>query len=161
MSMLTGRLRTATAGLLVALGVAVIGVGTVTAKSTGKSDHGTSYVAVTHQVGSTFIAAGDVTDNVLGNGAVTYAIKAGTGTKPGTIKITAPRVTVFTSTGTLYGTAAGTETTQPDGSVKLAGKLTLTHGTGAQKGHSLNDTFAGTGKTALGPFVFHTNGTYN
>ena len=161
MSILNRRLRTVTTGLVtIAAGVTVIGVGVGAAQGGGRADHATSYVAVTHQAGSTFIAAGDVTDNVLGSGAVIYKIKAGTGSKPGTIKINATRVTVFTSTGTLFGTAAGTETTQADGSVTLSGKLTLTHGTGAQKGHSLIDTFTGTGKAALGPFVFHTKGTY-
>ena len=160
MFMLTRWRRIATAALVVALALTVIGVAAVAAKSGGKADHGTSYVAVTHQVGSTYIAAGDTTDNILGKGAVTYNIKAGTGTKPGTIKITANQVTVFSSTGTLSGTAAGTETTQADGTVTLTGKLELTHGTGGQKGHSLITTFTGTGKTALGPFVFHTKGTY-
>ena len=160
MSMLSRRPRAATGALVaVTLGVVAVGVGPVAAKTAGRADSGTSYVAVTHQAGSAFLAAGNTTDSVFGAGAVTYKIKAGTGTKPGTLKISA-HVTVFTSTGTLSGLATGTETTKADGSVTLAGKITLTHGTGAQKGHSLIDTFAGTGKAALGPFVFHTHGTY-
>ncbi|MDQ6607868.1 MAG: hypothetical protein M3Z06_15145 [Actinomycetota bacterium] len=160
MSMLTWRWRIATAALLATVGLTIVGVASVTAKGSVKADHGTSYVAVTHQVGSTYIAAGDATDNNLGKGAVSYTITAGTGTKPGTIKITARRVTVFSSTGSLYGTAAGTETTLASGAVTLTGKLNLTHGTGGQKGHRLIATFTGTGKTPLGPFVFHTKGTY-
>ena len=158
--MLTRRWRATTAALLVTVALTAVGVASVAAKSAGKADHATSYVAVTHQVGSTYTAAGDVTDNNLGQGAVIYKIKAGTGTKPGTIKITAPRVTVFSSTGSIYGTASGTESTLADGSVTLTGKLSLTHGSGGLKGHHLTATFNGTGKTPLGPFVFHTKGTY-
>jgi hypothetical protein len=160
MSMFTRRWPIATAALLAIIGLTIVGVASVTAKSSGKADHGTSFVAVTHQIGSTYIAAGDTTDNVIGKGAVVYTITAGTGTKPGTIKITAKRVTVFSSTGSLFGTAAGTETTLASGAVTLTGKLNLNHGTGGQKGHRLVDTFTGTGKTPLGPFVFHTKGTY-
>ena len=72
-------------------------------------------MAVTHQVGSTYLAAGDSSDKSLGKGAVVYTIKAGTGTKPGTIKITANRVMVFASTGAVYGKASGTETTRQMG----------------------------------------------
>jgi hypothetical protein len=160
MSMFKRRRPIAIATLLVALGLTVVGVATVGAKSSGRTDRGAAYVAVTHQVGSTYYAAGNSTDKILGNGAVTYAIAAGTGTKPGTIKITANRVTLFSSTGSLFGTASGTETTSTSGAVTLTGKLNLTHGTGGQKGHSFIGTFTGTGKTALGPFVFHTKGTY-
>jgi hypothetical protein len=160
MSILAHRWRIATASLLVAVGLTVIGVSSVGAKSSGKALSGTSYVAVTHLVGSTYYAAGNSTDTILGDGADTYTFKAGTGTKPGTIKISAPRVTVFRSTGSLFGTASGAETTSASGAVTLTGKLNLTHGTGGQKGHSFIGTFTGTGKTPLGPFVFHTKGTY-
>ena len=145
---------------LAALVVSAVGVASVGATGAGRADSGTAYVAVTHSVGSTLYAAGNSTDSALGSGAVTYMIKAGTGSKPGTIKITAPRVTVFSATGSVYGTSVGTETTNSDGTVSLKGTLTLNHGTGAQKGHSFIGTFTGTGKTATGPFVFHTKGHY-
>ncbi len=159
MSMLTRRWRVAAAPLTVVLGL-IIGVAAVGAKSGGRPDSGSAYVAVTHKVGSSYIAAGDTTDKILGKGAVVYSILAGTGSKPGTIKITARRVTVFTSTGSLFGGANGTEVVAKDGTVTLSGKLNLTHGTGLQKGHSWIGTFTGTGKTALGPFVFHEKGIY-
>lgn len=145
---------------LAALMVSAVGVATVGATSAGRADRGTAYVAVTHSVGSTLFAAGTTTDKVLGPGAVTYSIKAGTGSTPGTVKITATRVTVFSATGSLYGTSVGTETTNSDGTVSLKGTLTLNHGTGAQKGHSFIGTFTGTGKKSFGPFVFHTKGHY-
>ena len=100
-------------GRSVAVSVAVVAASAVavasgSAAASGRTDTGTSYVAVTHQVGSTYYAAGNTSDSVLGSGSVTYNINAGTGTKPGTIKITAKKVTEFTSTGSLYGSAAGT-----------------------------------------------------
>lgn len=152
--------RSLTASAVVVAAVSAIAVTSGTAATAGRTEKATSYVAVTHQVGSSYYAAGNTSDNILGNGAVTYTIKAGTGTKPGTIKITANRVTVFTTTGSLYGSAAGTETTSTAGSVTLTGALTLVHGTGAQKGHSFVGHFTGTGKGPLGPFVFHTSGKY-
>lgn len=159
MSRIRSGRRIAAAALLAVAGLTV-GVATVGAKSSGRADTGTAYVAVTHSVGSNYFAAGNSSDKLLGNGAVTYTILAGTGAKPGTIKITAPKVIVYGSTGAVSGTASGTETTLTSGSVTLNGKLNLTHGTGGQKGHSFVGTFTGTGKTALGPFVFHTKGTY-
>ena len=145
---------------LAAVAISAVSVASVGATGAGRADSGVAYVAVTHSVGSTLYAAGNSTDSALGSGAVTYLIKAGTGSKPGTIKITAPRVTVFGASGSVYGTSVGTETTNSDGTVSLKGTLTLNHGTGGQKGHSFIGTFTGTGKTATGPFVFHTKGHY-
>lgn len=160
--MITGRSGRvlAISAAVAAAAVSVIAVASGTAATAGRADKATSYVAVTHQVGSNYYAAGETSDTVLGNGAVTYTIKAGTGTKPGTISITANRVTEFTPTGSLYGGAAGTETTSAAGSVTLTGTLTLIHGTGAQKGHSFVGKFTGTGTGPLGPFVFHVTGKY-
>jgi hypothetical protein len=159
MSLLTRSGRIATAALVAALGLTVVGVATVGAKSAGKSDSATAWVAVTHTVGSTLYLAGNTTDKVLGKGAVTYAIKAGTGSKPGTIK-TSGTVTVFGKTGSLSGSVQGSEATTSSGSVTETGKLDLNHGTGGQKGHSYVGTYTGTGMSAIGPFVFHTTATY-
>jgi hypothetical protein len=132
---------------------------TAGAASTGKADSATAYVAITHSVGKNYYAAGNVSDKLLGNGAVAYVITAGTGATPGSIKL-GGTVTTFTATGSLSGADTGTEVTSPSGAVTLSGKLMLTHGTGGQKGHSYIATFTGTGKAALGPFVFHVKGTY-
>jgi hypothetical protein len=159
MSLLTRRWRIATAALVAALGLTVVGVATVGAKSAGKTDSGTAWVAVTHTVGSTLYLAGTTTDKVLGKGAITYTVKAGIGTKPGTIK-TSGTVTVFTTTGSLSGSVQGSEATTSTGSVTETGKLDLSHGTGGQKGHSYVGTYTGTGTSPTGPFVFHTTATY-
>ena len=160
MSRFKRRTSTAVVAALAALAISAVGVATVGATSAGRADSGISYVAVTHSVGSTLYAAGNTNDKLLGSAAVTYTIKAGTGSTPGTIRVTATRVTVYTATGSVWGKSAGTEMTNSDGTVSLNGTLTLTHGTGGQKGHSFIGTFTGTGKTATGPFVFHTKGHY-
>ena len=125
----------------------------------GRKTSGIAYVAVTHQVGSTLFAAGNVTDKVLGKGAITYLIKAGTGAKPGTLNVKAT-VTVYGSLGSLSGVVKGVETTLSDGSVTVAGTFNLNHGTGGYTGRRFSGTVTGTGTTATGPFVFHDKGVY-
>jgi hypothetical protein len=151
--------RLAALGLAVACGASVLGVGGAGASGAGKADSATLYVAVTHSVGSTLYAAGNSTDKLLGTGAITYKIKAGTGAKPGTIK-TSGTVTTYGTGGSLSGTTSGTETTKANGTVVETGKFDLNKGTGSSKGHTYVGTFSGTGKTAEGPFVFHVKGTY-
>ena len=159
MSLLTRSWRIAAAALVVTLGLTVVGVAAVGAKSAGKSDSGTAWVAVTHTVGSTLYLAGDATDKLLGNDALTYTVKAGTAAQPGTVK-TSGTVTVFTTTGSLSGPFQGSAVTTSSGSVTETGKVDLSHGTGGQKGHSEVGTFTGTGASPTGPFVFHTKGIY-
>jgi hypothetical protein len=68
-------------------------------------------------------------------------------------------VTVYTLKGTLTGTATATDTANPDGTQTITdGKLKLTKGTGAYKGHSLTATFTGT--FANNVFTFNGTGTY-
>jgi hypothetical protein len=152
------RLAAATA-LVGACALIAVTAGAVGASGNGRADSATAYVAITHSAGKNYYAAGNVSDKILGNGAVTYVITAGTGAKPGSIKL-GGSVTTFGPTGSLSGADTGTEVTSASGAVTLSGKLMLTHGTGGQKGHSYIATFTGTGKAALGPFVFHVKGTY-
>jgi hypothetical protein len=159
MSLLTRSCRITIAALVAALGLTVVGVATVGAKSAGKSDSATAWVAVTHTVGPTLYLAGNTTDKILGKGAITYTVKAGIGAKPGTVK-TSGTVTVFSTTGSLSGSVQGSESTTSSGSVTETGKLDLSHGTGAQKGHSYVGTYTGTGTSPTGPFVFHTKAIY-
>ena len=160
MSVLKRSWRVPAAATLVAVALSATGVATVGAKSSGRADTGTAYVAVTHQVGKVYVAAGATTDKVLGSGAVVYDISASTGTTSGTLKITSKKVTEFSSTGSLSGTAAGTEVIGSGGAVTVKGTLKLAHGAGGQAGHSFVGTFTGTGKSATGPFVFHLKGIY-
>lgn len=150
------------AGLVAASALIAASAATVGAETSGRATSGTAYVAITHVVGSVQYAAGNARDKILGTGAITYTIKLGTGSQPGTIKVIAKPVTIFTKTGTLSGTATATATVAAGtGVVTFSdGKLNLSNGTGGQKGHSLRGTFTGIGKSATGPFVFRDKGIY-
>jgi hypothetical protein len=152
---LAAALGTGVACALIAIGGTAFGAATA-----GKHDSGVLYAAITHQNATTEFLAGNASDKVLGSGAVTYTAKLGTGSSPGTLKITAT-VTLFSKTGSMSGPATGTLVVAKDGSVTFAnGKIKLSHGAGGEKGHSFVGTFTGSGKSAGGPFVFHYKGTY-
>ena len=149
------------AAAFAAISLIAVGAGAVGVKGKGKPDSGTAYVAITHTVGKIQFAAGNVKDKVLGQGAITYKITVGTGTKPGSLKVSANPVTIFTKTGELTGTATATLIVNSNGTASFSnGKLNLTKGTGGQKGHSFIGTFTGTAASATGPYVFHDKGTY-
>ncbi len=150
---------TATAGLLAACAIIAVGAGVVGAKSSGRSDAAIAYAAITHTVGKLQYAAGNVTDKVLGRGAAAFVLTIGTGSKPGTIGIKGT-VTVFTKTGAISGTDTADVTASSSGLTFTNGTLKLTKGSGGQTGHSFIGTFTGTAKSASGPFVFNTKGTY-
>ncbi|MEO6859379.1 MAG: hypothetical protein ABI323_12480 [Solirubrobacteraceae bacterium] len=143
----------------VVVGGSLLGVAGATASGAGKHDSATLYVAVTHTVGSTLYAAGNSTDKLLGRGAITYTIKAGLGSKAGTIKTTGT-VATYGAGGELSGKVSGLETTKANGTVTETGKFDFNKGTGAEKRHSYVGTYSGTGKTAVGPFVFHAKGIF-
>jgi hypothetical protein len=133
---------------------------TAGAASKGKPTSGVVYAALTHTVGKTEFAAGNTSDKVLGNGAVTFALTVGAGGKPGSL-IAKGTVDVFTKTGELAGTDSVIINTSSTGAVTFSnGKLNLTKGYGLEKGHSFVGTFTGTAKSIVGPFTFHEKGTY-
>ena len=133
---------------------------TAGAASAGKSTSGVVYAALTHTVGKTEFAAGNSSDNVLGNGAVTFALTVGAGTKPGSLSAKGA-VDVFTKTGELAGTDSVDIVTSSSGAVTFSnGKISLTKGYGLEKGHTFVGTFTGSATTIAGPFVFHEKGTY-
>jgi Flp pilus assembly protein TadG len=152
-----------TRAMLAAAGISAAGLAGGLAATAGaattkaKKDTGTSYVAVVHQVGNTLDAAGYTFDKLRGQGAITYQLNATPGAK-GTVKVQGKRVVMYTSTGTLYGTGSAVQNIAT-GQVS-AGKLALTHGTAAQKGHSFVGTFTGTYNRANGVYTFHYTGTY-
>jgi len=141
----------------IALGASAVG-----AKPAGKPDSGTAYVAVTHSVGPINVAAGDATDKVTGAGAVVYRIHVLTTTKPGTLAIKANKVTAYSATGSLTGTAVSKLTIlDSKGNATVSnGVLTLTNGTGGEKGHSLTAKFTGKGNINTGQYRFNYVGTY-
>jgi hypothetical protein len=134
--------------------------GTAGAASKGKATSGVVYAALTHTVGKTEIAAGNVSDKVLGNGAVTFALTVGTGGKAGTLSLKGT-VAVFTKTGELTGTDSVTLNTSSSGAVTFTnGKIDLNKGFGLEKGHTFVGTFTGSAASIAGPFTFHEKGTY-
>jgi hypothetical protein len=149
------------AGLIGTSALVALAPATVGAKTTGRPDSGVLYVAITHTVGSTNYLAGNAADKILGSSAVLYTAKVGTGSTPGTFKVTANPVTVFTKTGSLSGTGSATLIVNTDGTVTFTdGKLTLAKGADGQKGHRFVGTFMGSGKSATGPFVYDYKGIY-
>jgi hypothetical protein len=140
-----------TIGLLSAF---VAGAG---AASTAKKDSGTSYAAIDRTVGKTEFVSGYTVDKLFGKIAATYVTTVNTGTN-GTTTVTGKHVTLFTSKGSLSGTATAT-LNLATGAISN-GKLVLTHGTGGLKGHSFKGTFTGTSQLGKGLITFHYKGLY-
>jgi hypothetical protein len=126
----------------------------------GKADSGTSYAAEDVNCGKDVCVAGFTYDKLFGQTAITYVIKVGAG-KPGTFKVTAKPVVMYTKTGELTGTGTATLAIAASGVETIpAGKLDLNKGTGGQAGHTLMGTFTGVGSTKTGLFKFSYKGTY-
>ena len=124
----------------------------------GRADSGTAWLSANHSAGGLLIVSGDVKDKLLGNGAIVYRVKASPDST-GSVKVTSKSVTLFTDKGSLSGTGSATQTAAPDGTVTVSdGKVNLTKGTGALKGHSLVATFSGPFKD--GVYTFTYKGTY-
>lgn len=140
-------------------GFAVAGAGAKSA-ATGKADSGTAYVSIVHSAGGKAYAAGYETDKLFGGTTVSYVIKASAGPTAGSVEIKANPVTLYTKTGELVGTGSGVETFAATGDTVTDGKLDLTKGTGAQKGHSFVGTFTGTENAKTDVFTFTYKGTY-
>jgi hypothetical protein len=124
----------------------------------GKKDSGTAYVSIVHTVGSTEYAAGYTFDKLFGQTATTYVTSVRNGPATGTVVVTVKRLTLYTSTGTLYGTGSAVENLAT-GDV-TDGKIDVTHGTGAQKGHTFIGTLTGSEDAKTAIFTFNYTGTY-
>ena len=156
--------KTRALSLTVGLVCALLAMGATALAATGKkgkADSGTSHVGTTHSDSKFTYSAGDNADKLLGAGAVTYKLKVGSTPTAGAVALTAKPVRLFTATGSLIGTGSATLTvTGPTTATVSNGKLKLTRGTGAQKGHSFVGTFTGSGNPTTGQYVFHYKGTY-
>jgi hypothetical protein len=159
------RLRAVIACAIVAIVAIAINAISAGASSRGTKTSGTFYVAVTPQFknGIEYVAGGG-TDKLLGSIAETFTIKPLASTKPSTVIAKAIKVTLWTSTGTLTGTGSATLTItgmpKAGDATVSGGKVSLTSGTGAQKGHSFVGTFTGTGNAVSGDYTFNYKGTY-
>ena len=141
-----------TIGLLAAF---VAGAGATTA---GKKDSGTAYASVVHTSGTTEFVAGYTFDKLFGRTATTYVTSVRPAGTPGTVTVTARKVTLYTPTGSLVGTGSALDN-GITGAI-TQGKLNLTKGTGAQKGHSFKGTFTGSYDAKSGIFTFNYKGLY-
>lgn len=154
------RFAIATAGMLTALALTTVSAGALAANSKSKSVTGTAYVGENHVVGAIHYFAGPTSDNVLGSGAITFPSPI-TVTPGGVVQFSSSQVTLFTKTGSLSGTASADVTASSATQAAVTnGKLSLTKGTGAEKGHSLVGTFTGTGNPSTTEYVFNYKATY-
>lgn len=162
MSRRTRRASTAVCGLLAA-GAATVGLATSAVGATpGRADSGTVFFAPTHSVGTLGYYAGDSTDKITGAGAIVYQLKLIKTTKPGTLNIDVKKVTSYSATGSLIGTATAKLTiVNNKGDATLTdGVVKFTRGTGGQAGHTLAARFAGKGNINVGAYKLNYTGTY-
>lgn len=158
------RLRVAIVCAIVATAAIAVGAGAVGAKSGSSKTSGKLYVGINPQAKSGIqFLAGQGVDKALGSDAVTFTIKP-LSKSTGVITANAIKVTLWTSGGSLTGTGGATLTVTgmpKAGDVTVSdGKISLTKGTGALKGHSFKATFTGSGNIVSGEYTFVYKGTY-
>jgi hypothetical protein len=140
----------------VAVAGAAIGTSGVAAATTkGTHTHGVAWVGITHTEGKDLYISGDFKDSKLGRGAIVYITRVSASSQPGTVHVTALKVTVFTASGSLQGTGAADEVIRSSSSTVKNGTFSLTKGTGAYKGHSFKGTFGGPQKQGVWTFTYH------
>ena len=151
--------------LAAVLGLSAVAVGSVGAatKTKTKSDKGTAFIGETRTTGSgsntVHYEAGNISDKVLGAGAVTFNTKISV--RNGVVHFRTNSLTFWTKNGSLSGTAsADINATSPTTATVTNGKVNLTHGTGALKGHSLVGKFSGKGNPTTTEYSFQYTGTY-
>src|SRR5947209_20602661 len=88
--------------------LALSSFGTAIAAAKPVKETGTSYVSVVRQSGKTEYAAGYTFDSLRGQIAVSYVTSVGPG-GTGTVNVVGKRVTIWTPTGSLYGTGTATQ----------------------------------------------------
>jgi hypothetical protein len=153
------RLAAAMATTLAATALVVAPAGaTKVGSGAPKKDSGTVFASITHTKNGVDIAAGNNYDKVLGEGSVTYQLKFAPNSN-GTINVKVPKVVLFTTTGSLTGTASATVTSSGSTQTITNGKLNLTKGSGSLKGAKFTGTFTGTGDLAKNLIQFHYKGT--
>src|SRR3982750_4687814 len=130
------------AGVLTVVALACTGVSFAATAAKTKKTSGVAYVSATHVVGKTLFVSGDFKDRLLGQGGIVYQTTVSAGNDPGTVLVTAKKITIFTAKGSLTGAGKGTQVTAQDGSVSVTGgTFKLNKGTGAYKGHALTGKF--------------------
>ena len=130
--------------LIASVALLVVGASGVAAAATkAEHTHGTAWVGITHSEGKKLYISGDFKDSKLGRGAIVYLTRLGGSSKPGTIHVTATKVTLYTASGSLQGTGSADEVITPTSTTVKNGTFSLTKGTGAYKGHTFKGKFSG------------------
>ncbi|MGH2856818.1 MAG: hypothetical protein ACRDMJ_04975 [Solirubrobacteraceae bacterium] len=122
-----------------------------------ENTHGTSYFSIVRTANGIEYTAGIIQDHALGTGAITYDL-AVHGGNAGTIDATAHKVTLYTKTGSLSGTATAVIKAANTNEQTVSGRLNLDHGAGSLKGDSLTATFTGTADLAKNLIQFKYRG---
>lgn len=117
---------------------------------------GIAYVTGTHTEGDDGYVSGDFKDSYLGRGALVYVVNVGAGPDPGTIRLTAKRITFYTKRGSLSGTGSATVS----GNDVTDGVFKLTKGTGRYRGHTFKGTFSGSYSDEAGVYTFNEKGRF-
>ena len=139
--------------LICVLALSVTGVAIGATK--GKQTSGVAYAGVTHTEGQDVYVAGEFKDKLLGRGAIIYLTNVSSGQEQGTFNVSAKKITIYTTKGTLTGKGSGVQTIHDDGSSEVSdGKFNLTKGTGAYKGHTFKGTFSGPFKDGVYKFSY-------
>ena len=132
-----------------------VGVSGVAAAATKREQtHGVAWVTITHTAGQNHYIGGDFKDSKLGRGAIVYVSRVSATSTPGTFHVTAIKVTVYTTSGSLQGTGAADEVITPSSARVTNGTFYLTKGTGAYKGHTFKGTFGGPQKQGVYTFTY-------
>jgi hypothetical protein len=142
------------------IAVLAFGLSGIAAAKPAQSTSGVIYASANHVEGTDLYVSGDFKDKLLGRGAIVYIVQAESGPTPGSVLVTADKITIYTTKGSLTGTGQATQTYNTDGSATISdGTFKLTKGTGAYKGHKLKGTFTGTYGTDF-IFTFNYTGKY-
>jgi hypothetical protein len=138
-------------------GVAVAGAKGTKAKPRATS--GVAYAGATHAEGNDLYVSGDFVDKLLGHGGIVYVTNVTQGEAEGEFKVSAKRITIYTTKGSLTGKGSATQVIKDGKSEVKDGKFNLTKGTGKYKGHSFKGTFSGP-QSAQGLYTFNYKGIY-
>jgi hypothetical protein len=144
---------------VVALALTATGVASAAGpKHKAKRTSGVIYASLTHPgAGGLAYADGDFKDKRLGRGAIIYRVRASAGPE-NSVAITSKSVTIYTTKGSLRGTARAVQTSKGTGSDLTStvrdGTFNLTKGTGAYAGHTLKGSFSGNFKDGVYRFTY-------
>src|SRR4051812_33366860 len=147
--------------VLAILALALSGAAVAGAKAhKAKQTSGVAYAGVTHSEGKDLYVSGDFVDKLLGHGGIVYVTNVSSGEQSGEFIVTAKRITIYTTKGSLSGKGSATQVIHDDGTAEVKdGKFTLNKGTGKYKGHTFKGTFSGP-QSAQGLYTFNYTATY-